>query len=127
MEEDFTYFQQKLDAAGVAGFTLLQKCTCAIRHRFLGRIFTDVGKPTLSDIQQIYAMNISTTFQYGCYLADSIYPEYATFVKSFTCPHEEDDKRRYFKKAEEAAKKNVKRALDVLKKKWHMVSNPYSI
>ncbi|KAD5803655.1 hypothetical protein E3N88_15015 [Mikania micrantha] len=39
----------------------------------------------------------------------------------------DDDKRKYFKKAQEAARKDVKRAFGVLKKKWHMIDNPCRI
>ncbi|KAD6119683.1 hypothetical protein E3N88_10954 [Mikania micrantha] len=165
MEENFPFFQQKLDAVGVAGAIALYG------SRYL-------RKPTWSDIQQIYAVHEyvhgfpgtlgsidcthwewqncptawrgshqrgdhhhptiidgvapgssfyanDTYYKYGYYLADGIYPEYATFVKSFTCPREDDDKRKYFKKAQEAARKDVERAFGVLKKKWHMIDNPY--
>lgn len=62
------------------------------------------------------------TYKYGYYLADGIYPEWATFVKSFQYPH--DDKRIKFKKAQEAARKDVERAFGVLKKKWQILRDP---
>jgi len=58
----------------------------------------------------------------GYYLGDGIYPEYATFVKTFTDPV--DDKRKLFKKKQESARKSIERAFGVLKKRWKVISNP---
>jgi hypothetical protein len=55
-------------------------------------------------------------------LSDGIYPEYATFVKTFTDPI--DDKRKYFKKKQESARKDIERAFGVLKKRWKCISFP---
>ena len=52
-------------------------------------------------------------YKRGYYLADRIYPEWATFVKSFTCPVE--DEKIKFKGAQEAARKDVERCFGVLK------------
>ncbi|XP_076900075.1 uncharacterized protein LOC143554104 [Bidens hawaiensis] len=53
-------------------------------------------------------------YEYGYYLVDGIYPEWATLVLSFTCPT--DEKRQYFKKKHESARKDIERAFGVLKK-----------
>nr|XP_043633128.1 uncharacterized protein LOC122604307 [Erigeron canadensis] len=55
-------------------------------------------------------------YKAGYYLSDDIYPKYATFVKSLTDPI--DDKRKYFKKKQESARKDIGRAFGVLKKRW---------
>jgi hypothetical protein len=55
-------------------------------------------------------------------LGDGIYPEYATFVKTFTDPI--DAKRRLFKKRQESARKSIERAFGVLKKRWKVIKNP---
>lgn len=55
-------------------------------------------------------------------MGDGIYPEYATFVKTFTDPI--DDKRKHFKKKQEAARKGIERAFGVLKKRWKVISYP---
>ncbi|XP_076932689.1 uncharacterized protein LOC143598338 [Bidens hawaiensis] len=47
-------------------------------------------------------------YEYGFYLVDGIYSEWATSVLSFTCP--DDDKRKCFKKRHESARKDVERA-----------------
>ena len=54
-------------------------------------------------------------YEYKYYLGDEIYPEYATFVKSYTFPP--DDKRKMFKLAQESARKDVERAFRVLKQR----------
>nr|GEY83761.1 protein ALP1-like [Tanacetum cinerariifolium] len=48
----------------------------------------------------------------GYYLADGIYPQWATFMKSFTVAN--DAKHAYFKKRQEGARKDVERAFGVL-------------
>lgn len=58
----------------------------------------------------------------GYYLTDGIYPEWATFVKSFQCPH--DPKKALFKKMQEAARKDVERAFGVLQARWAMIRGP---
>ncbi|GJT87164.1 ALP1-like protein isoform X1 [Tanacetum coccineum] len=51
-------------------------------------------------------------FEKRYYLADGIYPQWATFVKSFTV--ENDAKHAYFKKRQESAQKDVEHAFGVL-------------
>lgn len=63
-----------------------------------------------------------SNYQKGYYLADGIYPEWATFVKSFTCPR--DPKRTKFKQYQESARKDVERAFGVLQGRWHIIKNP---
>nr|XP_043626018.1 protein ALP1-like [Erigeron canadensis] len=58
----------------------------------------------------------------GYYLGDGIYPEYATFVKTFSDPI--DEKRRHFKKKQESARKGIERAFGVLKKRWKVLKHP---
>ena len=55
-------------------------------------------------------------------MGDGIYPEYATFVKTFTDPV--DDKRIHFKKKQESARKDIERAFGVLKKRWKVLRYP---
>ncbi|XP_076892840.1 uncharacterized protein LOC143544680 [Bidens hawaiensis] len=64
-------------------------------------------------------------YKYGYYLTDGIYPELATLVKEFSCPSEE--KRIYFKKKQESARKDIERAFGVLKKRWCINSQPAQI
>ncbi|KAI3512770.1 hypothetical protein L1887_20089 [Cichorium endivia] len=61
-------------------------------------------------------------YKHGYYLADGIYRDYAVFVKSFTCPM--DPKRKMFKVAQEAARKDVERAFGVLRQRFHMIKYP---
>nr|GEX25059.1 hypothetical protein [Tanacetum cinerariifolium] len=51
-------------------------------------------------------------FENRYYLADEIYPQWATFVKSFTVTN--DAKHSYFKKHQESARNDVERAFGVL-------------
>nr|XP_043639413.1 protein ALP1-like [Erigeron canadensis] len=61
-------------------------------------------------------------YEKGYYLGDDIYPEYATFVKTFSDPI--DEKRRHFKKKQESARKGIERAFGVLKKRWKVLKHP---
>nr|XP_043639666.1 uncharacterized protein LOC122610771 [Erigeron canadensis] len=58
-------------------------------------------------------------FTKGYYLADGIYPEWATLVKSFKCPM--DPKTTKFKRYQEAARKDVERAFEVLQGCWQII------
>jgi hypothetical protein len=58
----------------------------------------------------------------GYYLADGIYPTWATLVKSITAPM--GNKRQYFAKAQEAARKMVERAFGVLQSRYAIVRGP---
>ncbi|GKC67216.1 zinc finger, CCHC-type containing protein [Tanacetum coccineum] len=61
-------------------------------------------------------------FEKGYYLADRIYPEWATFVKSFTVSN--DAKHSYFKKRQESARKDVEHAFGVLQGRWGIIAQP---
>ncbi|GJS56683.1 ALP1-like protein [Tanacetum coccineum] len=58
----------------------------------------------------------------GYYLANGIYPQWATFVKSFTVAN--DAKHSYFKKRQESARKDVERAFGVLQRRWGIMQQP---
>ncbi|XP_023764785.2 uncharacterized protein LOC111913293 [Lactuca sativa] len=75
------------------------------------------ASPIFNDILQGKAPHMSyvvngNEYKYGYYLGDGIYPEYATFVKSFSFPA--DEKRKLFKLAQESARKDVEKAFGVL-------------
>ncbi|GJU61920.1 zinc finger, CCHC-type containing protein [Tanacetum coccineum] len=55
---------------------------------------------------------MAVEYRNGYYLADGIYPEWASFVKSFTVAT--DPKHTYFKQRQESARKDVERAFGVL-------------
>nr|GEV57966.1 ATP-dependent DNA helicase PIF1-like [Tanacetum cinerariifolium] len=61
-------------------------------------------------------------YEKGYYLADGIYPQWATFVKSFTIAN--DAKHAYFKKRQECARKDVERAFGVLQGRWGIIQQP---
>ncbi|GJV92710.1 ALP1-like protein isoform X1 [Tanacetum coccineum] len=64
------------------------------------------------------------TYKWGYYLTDGIYPEWAVLMKSISQSGSNDVKRIRYKQAHEAARKDVERAFDVLKKKWAIVRTP---
>ncbi|GJT82889.1 ALP1-like protein [Tanacetum coccineum] len=61
-------------------------------------------------------------FEKRYYLADGIYPQWVTFVKSFTVAN--DAKHSYFKKRQESARKDVERAFGVLQGRWGIIQQP---
>ncbi|GKC83785.1 ALP1-like protein isoform X1 [Tanacetum coccineum] len=69
----------------------------------------------------LYVVN-GVGFENGYYLADGIYLQWATFVKSFTIAN--NAKHAYFKKRQESARKDVERAFGVLQRRWGIIQQP---
>ncbi|GKA36808.1 ALP1-like protein isoform X1 [Tanacetum coccineum] len=61
-------------------------------------------------------------FDKGYYLTDGIYPQWSTFVKSFTVAR--DEKNVVFKRRQESARKDVERAFGVLQGRWRIIAQP---
>ncbi|XP_047979331.1 uncharacterized protein LOC125221250 [Salvia hispanica] len=59
---------------------------------------------------------------WGTYLADGIYPQWPVFLKTIRCPL--GDRRRYFARAQEFARKDVERAFGVLQSRFALVKGP---
>nr|GEX28638.1 protein ALP1-like [Tanacetum cinerariifolium] len=68
-----------------------------------------------------YVVN-GVEFENRYYLADGIYPQWATFAKSFTVAN--DAKHAYFKKRQEGARKDVERVFGVLQGRWGIIQQP---
>nr|GEU52452.1 putative nuclease HARBI1 [Tanacetum cinerariifolium] len=69
----------------------------------------------------MYVVN-GVEYRNGYYLADGIYPEWASFVKSLTVAT--DPKHTYFKQRQESARKDVERAFGVLQGRWGLIQQP---
>ncbi|XP_023768374.1 uncharacterized protein LOC111916960 isoform X1 [Lactuca sativa] len=61
-------------------------------------------------------------YKHGYYLADEIYPNWATFVKAFT--YLDDDKRKKFNATHESARRDLEQIFGVLKSSWRVFRNP---
>ncbi|XP_027076867.1 uncharacterized protein [Coffea arabica] len=70
----------------------------------------------------IAGSNNDINYNKGYCLADGIYPEWTTFVKSFTSP--KDPKRIKFKQIQEAASKDVEQDFGVVQSRWAIVCGP---
>ena len=68
-----------------------------------------------------YTVN-GNKYTMGYYLADGIYPTWATFVKAFRNP--QGNKKVHFTAAQEAARKDVERAFGVLQLRFAMIRGP---
>ncbi|XP_076889167.1 uncharacterized protein LOC143539854 [Bidens hawaiensis] len=73
-------------------------------------IFDDIIEG-VEPTQSFYASGVQ--FKHGYYLVDGIYNEWSTLVQAYASPVE--DKRKYFKKNQESARKDIERAFRVLK------------
>ncbi|XP_042410160.1 protein ALP1-like [Zingiber officinale] len=101
------------------------------RHDFPGISRNDIivlyEYPIFNNVLQGNMLEINftvndTTYTKGYYLTDGIYPEWATFVKTFPCP--EDPKRKLFKERQESTRKDVEWAFGVLQSRWAIVRGP---
>ncbi|XP_038704662.1 putative nuclease HARBI1 [Tripterygium wilfordii] len=68
-----------------------------------------------------YTIN-GNNYSIGYYLADGIYPSWSTFVKTIPAP--QGNKRQFFAKAQESARKDVERAFGVLQSRFAIVRGP---
>ena len=82
-------------------------------------VFNDILEGNAPQVQ--FTVN-RTQYNYGYYLADGIYPEWATFVK--TIPMPQGEKRRLFSQRQEAARMDVERAFGVLQSRFGIVRGP---
>ncbi|GKC42783.1 ALP1-like protein isoform X1 [Tanacetum coccineum] len=82
-------------------------------------LFDDI----LDDIDPVAPFECNgVTFEKGYYLADGIYPQWSSFVKSFTVANSE--KNVLFKQKQESVRKDIERAFGVLQGRWHIICQP---
>jgi len=82
-------------------------------------LFTQVLQGRAPEVK--FTIN-GSEYNMGYYLADEIYPEWATFVKTITLPLTEKDK--LFAQHQEAARKDVECAFGILQKRWAIIRHP---
>jgi hypothetical protein len=82
-------------------------------------VFASVLEGQSPNVQ--YTVN-TTQYNMGYYLADGIYPEWATLVKTIPLP--QGDKRKLFAQHQEAARKDVERAFGVLQSRFAIIRGP---
>jgi hypothetical protein len=87
-----------------------------LHHSLVFSRLTECTAPQIS-----YEIN-GNPYDKGYYLADVIYPSWATFVKTVRNPADEKCKR--FAKEQDAARKDVERAFGVLQSRWPIVRYP---
>ncbi|XP_074371342.1 uncharacterized protein LOC141712335 [Apium graveolens] len=83
------------------------------------RIFDDVLEGRTPEVN--YNLN-GNNYNIGYYLADGIYPEWTTFMK--TIPRPQGEKRKLFSKYQESQRKDVERAFDMLQSRFAIVHGP---
>ncbi|KAF8392897.1 hypothetical protein HHK36_021137 [Tetracentron sinense] len=82
-------------------------------------VFTDLADGRAAAVD--YSIN-GNDYDMGYYLADGIYPQWSTFVK--TIPSPQGNKQKYFAAAQESARKDVERAFGVLQARFAIVRGP---
>jgi hypothetical protein len=63
-----------------------------------------------------------TTYRFGYYLADGIYPNWPTFVKAIR--HAFEEKKVHFTTKQESYRKDIERAFGVLQARWAVLRGP---
>jgi hypothetical protein len=85
-------------------------------------LFANLAEGTAPQVN--YTVN-GHDYTMGYYLADGIYPSWATLVKTISRPM--GNKNKYFAKAQEASRKDVERAFGVLQSRFAIVRGPARI
>nr|XP_043638472.1 uncharacterized protein LOC122609497 [Erigeron canadensis] len=127
VEVEYPYFQQRYDATGKLGFSAIQKCTSVLRQLATGQTgdlfdkYLEMSERTSRETVEKFCRGSfyvnENFYKTEYYLTDDIYPEYTTFVNSFTGPF--DEKRQLFKRKQESARKVVERAFAVRDREVH--------
>nr|GEX67644.1 hypothetical protein [Tanacetum cinerariifolium] len=110
--EDVVNIQQKHN--NVHGFSrMLESIDSGVNNDINVLDNSPLFDDLLDDLAPVvpYVVN-GVEYRNGYYLADGIYPEWASFVKSFTVAT--DPKHTYFKQRQKSARKDVERAFGVL-------------
>ncbi|XP_058767609.1 uncharacterized protein LOC131641324 [Vicia villosa] len=82
-------------------------------------VFNDILEGRAASVQ--YTIN-GSSYNMGYYLADGIYLEWATFVKTISMP--QGEKRKLFAQHQESARKDVERAFGVLQSRFAIIRGP---
>ncbi|XP_042962366.1 uncharacterized protein LOC122296628 [Carya illinoinensis] len=82
-------------------------------------IFSDLAQGRTPTVN--YTIN-GHNYAMGYYLADGIYLQWATFVKTISAP--QGNKKKYFAAAQESAQKDVERAFGVLQARFAIIRGP---
>ncbi|XP_072054371.1 uncharacterized protein [Arachis hypogaea] len=82
-------------------------------------VFDDILNDRAPEVN--YTIN-GNNYTMGYYLADGIYPEWATFVKSISKP--QGEKRKLFAQYQEGQRKDVERAFGVLQARFAIIRGP---
>ncbi|XP_010236242.1 uncharacterized protein LOC100820909 [Brachypodium distachyon] len=129
-------FRRRFDAFGKPGHSPHQKCTAAMRMLAYVcpvdsldenlRIAASTTIEVLTKFARGRALEVEFTvnanvYKKGYYLADGIYPEWATLLKTIPLPQCEKDKR--FAQHQES-RKDVEGAFGVLQRKFAIIRNP---
>ncbi|XP_075663459.1 uncharacterized protein LOC142633070 [Castanea sativa] len=85
----------------------------------LSYVFSELAEGRAPPVN--YSIN-DNDYSMGYYLANDIYPSWATFVKTIPAP--QDHKKQHFASAQEVARKDVERAFGVLQARFAIVRGP---
>ncbi|XP_068331610.1 uncharacterized protein [Pyrus communis] len=130
-----SYFRQKRDRAGCPGFSPHQKVTVALRMMAYGSQLIRWMKPMVYKDEYLRVPNqkyldrlirkaedCGFPGMIGYYLADDIYPKWATLVQAI--PNLRNDVEKLFTLHRETNWKDVERAFGILQARWKIISEP---
>ncbi|GJW01164.1 nucleotide-binding alpha-beta plait domain-containing protein [Tanacetum coccineum] len=125
LPKHFQFFTIRYDCTGLKSFSVIMKCTSAIRQLAYG-----TTPDALDEYLQMGVQMVVVTLQHAnvpkLYLvlpfSDCIYPHRCNVVKSFTVAR--DEKNALFKRRQESARKDVERAFGVLQGRWRIIAQP---
>ncbi|XP_068323241.1 uncharacterized protein [Pyrus communis] len=131
------YFRQKRDRVGRLDFSPHQKVTIALRMMAYGSLADSMdethvlGRSPLFNLlmegkapQLDYYIN-GRQYNMRYYLANGIYPKWATLVQAI--PNPRNDPEKLFTLQQKAYQKDVERAFDILQARWKIISEPLAL
>nr|XP_043626195.1 uncharacterized protein LOC122597688 [Erigeron canadensis] len=123
----FPWFRSSGNAAGIRGFSAIQKCTCALQQLAYDNLADNYDEglsfSTITTRECLGNFCIAIKYLYGEeYLRSPTSHDVACLYEAYAYPVAR--KEKVLKKLQESTRKDVERAFGLLKNKWAIIERP---